>query len=681
MSELGDQAFARGAVVAGRYQIKGEGAKAKGLRFYSAVENTTGAAVCLAFCAPSEADTFLAKAKRVAALHHPNIAPVREILVEAGRPAVVYEASSDVDLGTWRRALGRPPTPAEFDKIAGQLLDAVAALHGAGALHLRITSGAVTFEADDCVSLAPFGAWRGDDADAAAFSPPELASGSASQGDERADIFGCAATLIALIDGRPPSSAGGLPVPIAASGSGFRSEALQALATAVSPDPADRPPSARALAALLFDFPSAAPGAPPPSVMPRQSVARRSKGGAIWAALAALAVLLIGGLYALDFSPPWREARRLTERAEVAAPSSADSPAQPQSKPSPEPPIDPAAQRVMEIASMTNRDALAALTIEATPIGETAKARLKSLGYILARNGAAPRWLKPGEAEVFRDCADCPEMVAIPAGDYLMGSPSNEPGRTDDEDDTPGPGGSPVVITIPDAFGMTRGEITRGEYAAFAADTKRADDGGCFARRGARTLDPVMSWREPGFAQDDRHPVVCVSYDDALAYAEWLSKRAGAKYRVPSEAEYEFAARAGMNSGGRYFWGDDATSLCSYANGADAAAREHNPDWVVAPCHDGFAWTAPVGSFRPNAFGLHDMLGNVWEWTSDCASDSLSQAARGGPAGCASNADRILRGGSWSDPPERLRLAARIAGPPAARDQIVGFRLVREIPR
>jgi formylglycine-generating enzyme required for sulfatase activity len=263
----------------------------------------------------------------------------------------------------------------------------------------------------------------------------------------------------------------------------------------------------------------------------------------------------------------------------------------------------------------------------------------------------------------------------------MMGSPANEPGRADDEDDTPGPGGALVAIKIPNPLAMSQDEVTRGEYAAFVADTKRSDAGGCFARRGARALDPSLSWRDAGIPQDDRHPAVCVSYDDARAYANWLSNLAGARYRLPSEAEYEYAARAGAHAGALYFWGSDATDLCSYANGADASARETNPNWAVAPCRDGFAGTAPVGAFRPNDFGLHDMLGNVWEWTSDCASDSLARAAQGGPAGCAPDANRILRGGSWSDPPERLRLAARIAGPPNARDQIVGFRLVREIQR
>ncbi|WP_296710498.1 SUMF1/EgtB/PvdO family nonheme iron enzyme [Rhodoblastus sp.] len=713
---MGDQTLSPGDVVAGRFRISGEPRRAGGVLLCEAVEIVSGDSVQLAVCAdpePAATDEFLARAKRITALSRASIASVREILLEGDGAVAVCDAPSGVDLWAWRRALGRAPTAAEFDKIAGQLLETVSALHGAGALHLRITPGAITIGADGHATLAPFGAPFGDDAEADAFSPPEIAAGWSTPAGERSDVFSCAATLTALISGGPPPNAGGLPAPVAAAGSDIRPEALQALAIALSPNPSDRPPSVRALAALLFDFssdPRRAPSAATPGATvkpPPQPRIQRSRGTATWGALAALAILLLGGLYALDFSPPWREMARRARggppelalrsgetapeapaspmrRAEdpklPSLPPKADSIEKPEAKAPPEPRKD-APDRLPEVASMTDRDALVALAKEGTPASQPAKARLESLGYILARGGAAPVWLKPGEGEIFRDCAECPELVLIPAGEFLMGSASNEPGRNDDEDDTPGSGGSPVAIKIAAPFAVSRSEITRGEYAAFAADTRRSADGGCFGRSGALKLDPALSWRDPGFPQDDRHPVVCVNYEDARAYAEWLSNRAGVRYRLPSEAEWEYAARGGASIRARYFFGDGVEDLCAYANGADATAHERNADWVVAPCRDGFAWTAPVGSFRPNGFGLRDMLGNVWEWTSDCASDSLSHAARGGPAGCAPEANRILRGGSWSDPPARLRPAARVAGPPAARDQIVGFRLVRELAR
>jgi formylglycine-generating enzyme required for sulfatase activity len=706
---MGDQTLSPGDVVAGRFRISGEPRRAGGVLLYEAVEIVSDVSVRLAVCAdqaPAAINEFVARAKRIAALSNANIASVREILIEADRPVAVCDVPSGIDIRAWRRARGRAPTAAEFDKIAGQLLDAVSALHGAGVLHLRVAPGAITIGADGHAILAPFGA-SSDDAEADGFYPPELEAGSSVPAGERSDVFGCAATLTALISGSPPSNAAGLPAPVTAAGSDIRPEALQALAIALSPDPSDRPPSARALAALLFDFSSDTPRAASAAPPPRRPV-QRSRRTATWAALATLAILLLGGLYALDFSPPWREMAR---RAQSAPPESALRPSEtapaaavaptgrteapkspfsppktdtfekPEAKVLAAPSRDETADRLVEIAAMTNRDALAALANEGTFVAPAAKTRLEALGYVMMRAGVTPVWLKPGAGDVFRDCAECPEVVLIPAGEYSMGSPGNEPGRNEDEDDTPGPGGSPVAITIAAPFAVSRSEITRGEYAAFATDTQRSAVGGCFARSGALKLDPALSWRDPGFSQDDRHPVVCINYDDARAYAEWLSKRAGARYRLPSEAEWEYAARGGASVGARTFFGDDAEDACSYANGADATAREHNPDWVVAPCRDGFAWTAPVGSFRPNGFGLRDMLGNVWEWTFDCASDSLSQAARGGPADCAPDANRILRGGSWSDPPERLRLAARIAGPPAARDQIVGFRLVREIAR
>jgi formylglycine-generating enzyme required for sulfatase activity len=260
-----------------------------------------------------------------------------------------------------------------------------------------------------------------------------------------------------------------------------------------------------------------------------------------------------------------------------------------------------------------------------------------------------------------------------------MGSPSSEPGRQDDEDDTPGPGGNPVSIAIARPFAIGKYEVTRGQFAAFVKATGYQAEAGCHTREGRRQLRPELSWRAPGFAQDDRHPATCVSWRDAVAYVNWLGTATGAEYRLPTEAEWEYAARGGATA--RYSFGDNEIDLCKYGNGADLTSRETDPDWVVAPCRDEFRFTAPVGSFLPNGFGLHDMHGNVWEWVEDCQSNSLKHLS--GPLGarpsCILDTPRVLRGGSWGDPPQRLRSAARIAGPPDARDTIVGFRVARTL--
>ena len=228
-------------------------------------------------------------------------------------------------------------------------------------------------------------------------------------------------------------------------------------------------------------------------------------------------------------------------------------------------------------------------------------------------------------------------------------------------------------------------EVTRAEYAAFLNATGRADPVGCrvFNAAGGRGNDPRASWRAPGFVQhDDRHPVVCVSWADARAYAAWLSGQAGAPYRLPSEAEWEYAARSGTTT--RHYWGDRATAQCTHANGADRAAAVRFADWAGAGCDDGVSYTAPAGSYAANGFGIHDMLGNVAEWVADCWRSSyagmLSRdgTSRGSGEPCAL---RVLRGGSGTSPPDDLRSAFRESNYANIRSHAIGFRVARTIER
>ena len=158
--------------------------------------------------------------------------------------------------------------------------------------------------------------------------------------------------------------------------------------------------------------------------------------------------------------------------------------------------------------------------------------------------------------------------------------------------------------------------ITRGQFAAFVSDTGYKPGATCEVYKATvdynlRIYTSSGSFREPGFQQDDRHPTVCVSWHDAKAYAEWLSKLTGKNYRLLSEAEYEYAARAGTSTA--YFFGDDPNQLCGSANGGDQTARAVLWKRDTGDCKDGYVHTAPVGSFAANGFGLYDVLGNVWE--------------------------------------------------------------------
>src|SRR6476659_6572344 len=212
-------------------------------------------------------------------------------------------------------------------------------------------------------------------------------------------------------------------------------------------------------------------------------------------------------------------------------------------------------------------------------------------------------------AHEFDDCSGsawCHRMVAIPAGTFTMGTPVNEPGYDAIE-------GPQHRVTIR-RFAAGKFDVTRGQWAAFVADTKRATPFGCsWTARSRSKPDPKGSWRDLGFEQDDSHPVVCVTWHDAQDYVRWLSEHTGHQYRLLTEAEWEYAARAGTTTA--YPWG--AQPSHEYANyGADSCCSGR------ALGRDKWTYTSPVGSFPPNAFGLYDMHGNVLQWVQDCFSTS-----------------------------------------------------------
>jgi formylglycine-generating enzyme required for sulfatase activity len=316
-------------------------------------------------------------------------------------------------------------------------------------------------------------------------------------------------------------------------------------------------------------------------------------------------------------------------------------------------------------------------------------ARLPSLlsGILLAvlLPGAAALGQSPAR-EGFRDCAECPEMVMLPGGTFTMGVPALEEEREGVPADVRGRSAPQVRVVIASGLAMGRRAVSRGEFAAFVAETGHATGSSCwtFVNNGAsyEYLDrPGLTWRDPGFPQTDDHPVVCVNWEDANAYADWLTRKAGRRYRLPSEAEWEYAARAG--TAGARVWGDTATLACQFANVADltlAAALnlDRRPAFTFR-CTDNFVYTAPGGSFRPNAFGLFDMLGNVWQWAQDCLNPSLDgQPANGTPRLAGDCSTRAMRGGSWSHLPWYVRAGNRVRGGSGDRFSFAGFRVVRD---
>jgi sulfatase modifying factor 1 len=289
----------------------------------------------------------------------------------------------------------------------------------------------------------------------------------------------------------------------------------------------------------------------------------------------------------------------------------------------------------------------------------------------------------PGPAApvpTFRDCDICPEMVVIPGGQFVMGSDRDEDASENIPQQFQNRSQPQRTVRV-ESFSAGRYEVTRAEYRAFVQDTGRPTVGGCEVWSGERFVnDPGKNWRDPGFAQNDRHPVTCVSWQDATDYANWLSRRTGKPYRLLSEAEWEYAARAGTRS--RRFWGDDARGSCDFANGADRSAADRVSGFrklnTFVECDDRNPWTSRVGSYRGNAFGLHDMLGNVSEWVSDCWTENYKHA----PADASSRtggdcAKRVLRGGPWSYGPGYLRSAFRFERDAHVRSDHEGFRVAR----
>jgi sulfatase modifying factor 1 len=210
---------------------------------------------------------------------------------------------------------------------------------------------------------------------------------------------------------------------------------------------------------------------------------------------------------------------------------------------------------------------------------------------------------------------------------------------------------------------------------------------GTAAKHALGTGSIVRDWRSPGFRQTDRDPVVCVSHTDAQTYIAWLKRKTGKTYRLPSEAEWEYAARAGTTTA--RFWGDDPGSACRYANASDKTLATElgvSPSHVTSlvefffQCSDGFAYTAPAGSFQPNNFGLYDMLGNAWQWSNDCWTENYSGAPSNGTAWKIGDCGwRVVRGGSCYGIPGDVRAGQRNRVGVGDRNHDTGFRVSRSL--
>jgi formylglycine-generating enzyme required for sulfatase activity len=287
--------------------------------------------------------------------------------------------------------------------------------------------------------------------------------------------------------------------------------------------------------------------------------------------------------------------------------------------------------------------------------------------------------LRPGDA--FTECELCPVMIVVPSGNFIMGSMEAELGH--DRNEWP-----QHHVTFAGNFGVGKFEVTVRQFVAFlnaALKEGRFRESWIMTAPGDQDA-PVVRRTEHNqiafSAQNDRdeHPVTFVSWIGAIEYAKWLSRQTGAPYRLLTEAEWEYAARAGSTT--VYHFGDDAMRLCEYGNVADISGLKKNKWTSATKCEDGYPDMAPAGKFQPNSFGLYDMIGNAAEWVEDCVHRTYDGAPADGSAwiGAGDCNSRIVRGGSFQNLPAGLRSAQRYANSVDTRSATLGFRVARSLP-
>jgi formylglycine-generating enzyme required for sulfatase activity len=604
--------------------------------------------------------SFLKEARVLARLKHPSIVRVARVFEANDTAYMVMEFERGQNLEAWLDALGRPPSQEELDRIVGPLLDALDLMHRDSLLHRDISPDNIIVRPDGTPVLLDFGAARPAVAGMsgsvtrivkAGYSPHEqYATNSRLQGPW-SDIYALGGTLYRAVAGRPPTEATTrvehddlLPAVDAAKGL-YRGEFLAGIDACLRVKQADRPQSVAQLRPLL---------APPPTP-------RRAPWPAWSAAAAAAAIAIAAGYYgwmasqrglatdsqerllqspdrpntaALEAEPPAAEAERIREEPKPREAPSASPGAEPE--PRPGVPDKPAGR--------------AAMTIE------------------------QERALPAGAA--FKDCESCPEMIVAPAGTFLMGSPQSEVGRLEFE-------GPVHQVAFAGKFAVSRHAVTRDEFEAFVAATGHRVGQSCHAQTVGGWADkPGHSFLSPpDFSQDGRHPAVCVSWNDANAYVRWLSEQTNKPFRLLTEAEREYIARAGTAT--PYWWGPEATP--AQAN-FDTKPRPR-PGITAAPHWEQKAGlgvatggTRSVDAGLPNPWGFVHVHGNVAEWVQDCWNADYEGAPADGSAQLDGDcSQRTVRGGAWSSWPEDIRAAYREMAVQDERYYSVGFRVARDL--
>ena len=280
----------------------------------------------------------------------------------------------------------------------------------------------------------------------------------------------------------------------------------------------------------------------------------------------------------------------------------------------------------------------------------------KMPAYDSTKGGGAP----------FTDPATEMAFVLVKGGCYLMGDTFGD----GDKDEKP-----PHEVCVND-FKLAKNVVTKGEFKKFADEsgyrTEAEKGDGCYTWNGSTwKMDSHTNWRNPGFPQEDSHPAVCVSWNDAIAFTDWMSRKSGIRYRLPTEAEWEFAARSGGKKE-KFAGFSEEGQLYQYANFCDSNC---DAQWKTVSQNDGYKYTSPVGSYKPNGLELYDMSGNVWQWVSDRYGENYYQeSTKIYPPGPSTGPFRVLRGGSWNFRPHHVRTTWRWWHFPVDRYGVTGFR-------
>ena len=633
---------------------------------------------------PDVRERFFREAQAAARFHHPNFCPIYDIGEVAGVP---YLTMAFVEGKTLAASIdhsqGWPPRRAA--EVTRELALALAEAHRGGVIHRDLKPANIMVDARGRMVLMDFGLARWfDDIDSRltavgeplgtpAYMPPEQAAGNLKAIGPRSDLYSLGVILYELLTGRRPFEGALMqvlgmiafvdPTPPSTLRPGLdpRLEAICLKAMAKQPD--DRYASMDEFAGALqawLDEDQASPPLESGSKLPHSKEAGDGRYPIrTWiAAAAAFAAVLFGIIYVAT------DKGRI--KIEVNDPSAVVH-------------VDGQQVRIEGLGDpITLRAGEHELSVKRGDV------EVDTRKFVVRRgdNPALSVVLEPippkGDGTLITNTLGM-TLKLIPAGEFQMGSDASDPDAGDDEKVNGKK--HPVRITRPFYLGTT--EVTVGQFRQFVEKssykTEAERDGkggyGWNEAKGTFEQDPKYTWRSPGFPQTDDHPVVNVSWNDAVVVCEWLSKKEGQTYRLPTEAEWECSCRAGQAT--RYSSGDGQELLAAVGNVADGTAKENYPDWAFAiKAKDGYVFTAPVGRFRPNAFGLFDMHGNVWEWCADgYESDYYAKSPLADPLNSSQAALRVMRGGCWRYFPRNCRSAYRVRHAPDFRYDSLGFRV------